>query len=335
MDLTLIWAAIIALGVVVYVVLDGFVLGIAILFPFARTHADRDVMMNSVAPVWDGNQTWLVLGGAGLFAVFPAAYSILLPALYVPVLLMLIALVYRGVSFEFRFKSDRSRRLWDVSFSLGGFLAALCQGLILGTVVQGFEVQNGEYTGGPFDWLSPFTLLTGASVIIGYSLLGSTWLIMKTVGELQAWSYRIARFLLPVLVVCIGAVSIYTPLDQPAIAERWFSLPNFYYLSQVPLITFIVSVSCWYVLKRERQAQQSLPFYFSIGLFLLSYAGLVISIWPYIVPRAVTVWEAAAPPATQAFALIGYVVFLPLVIGYTVMAYRVFRGKVRHGEGYH
>lgn len=335
MDLTLVWAAIIALGVVVYVVLDGFVLGIAILFPFARTHADRDVMMNSVAPVWDGNQTWLVLGGAGLFAVFPAAYSILLPALYAPILLMLIALVWRGVSFEFRFKADRSRRLWDISFSFGGVVAAVCQGLVLGTVVQGFEVRNGEYAGGPFDWLTPFTLLTGVSVVAGYALLGSTWLVMKTIGDLQSWSYRVSRRMLPLLVVCIGAVSVYTPLDQPAIAERWFSLPNFYYLSQVPFITFIVAVSCWYVLKRQRRTQQSLPFYFSIGLFVLSYAGLTISIWPYIVPRAVTVWEAAAPPATQIFALIGYCVFLPLVIGYSVMAYRVFSGKVRHDEGYH
>ncbi|MGH8495058.1 MAG: cytochrome d ubiquinol oxidase subunit II [Gammaproteobacteria bacterium] len=335
MDLALVWAAIIALGVVVYVILDGFVLGIAILFPFARERSDRDVMMNSVAPVWDGNQTWLVLGGAALFAVFPQAYSILLPALYMPILLMLIALVWRGVSFEFRFKANRSRRLWDVSFCFGGLVAALCQGLVLGTVVQGFDVRNGEYAGGAFGWLSPFTLLTGISVVIGYALLGSTWVVMKTVGELQDWSYRVSRRLLPLLVLCIGAVSLYTPLDQPEIAERWFALPDFYFLSQVPLVTFILSVSCWYVLKRQRRAQQSLPFYFSIGLFLLSYAGLTISIWPYIVPRAVTLWEAAAPPETQIFALIGYVVFLPLVIGYTVMAYRVFRGKVRPGEGYH
>ncbi|CAN5303612.1 cytochrome d ubiquinol oxidase subunit II [soil metagenome] len=333
MDLTLIWAAIIAAGVAVYVVLDGFVLGIAILFPFARSHGDRDVMMNSVAPVWDGNQTWLVLGGAGLFAVFPAAYSILLPALYAPILLMLIALVFRGVSFEFRFKAERRRRLWDLAFSVGGLVAAFCQGIVLGTFVQGFDVENGRYIGGSLDWMTPFTLLAGASVIAGYALLGATWLIMKTVGGLQAWSYRVARRMLPILIICIGAVSVYTPLDQPAIADRWFSLPNFYFLSQVPLVTFIVAVSCWYVLKRERR--QALPFWFSIGLFQLSYAGLVISIWPFIVPRSVTIWEAAAPPATQLFTLIGYVVFLPLVIGYTVMAYRVFRGKVRHGEGYH
>jgi cytochrome d ubiquinol oxidase subunit II len=335
MDLTLVWAAIIALGVVVYVILDGFDLGIAILFPFAPSHEDRDVMMNSIAPVWDGNATWLVLGGAGLLAAFPAAYSLLLPALYAPILLMLIALVLRGVCFEFRFKAERGRRLWDASFSLGGFVAAFCQGLVLGTVVQGFEVRDGEFVGGAFDWLSPFTLMTGISMVAGYALLGSTWLVMKTIGELQTWSYRVSRMLLPVLVVCIAVVSVYTPLDQPAIAERWFSLPNFYYLSQVPLITFVVAVSCWYVLKRERRAQQSLPFYLSILLFLLSYAGLVISIWPYIVPRAVTIWEAAAPPATQLFTLIGYIVFLPLVIGYTFMAYRVFSGKVRPGEGYH
>lgn len=331
--LPLVWLCIIAVGVAVYVILDGFDLGIGILFAFSRGHAHRDLMMNSVAPVWDGNETWLVLGGTALLAAFPQAYAILLSALYVPLMLMLTALIFRGVSFEFRFKAHKSRFLWDIAFSAGSFLAAFCQGMTLGAVVQGLKVVDGHYAGGNHDWLSPFTVLTGVAVIVGYALLGSTWLIMKTDGELQARSYRAARRILPLMLSAILAVSLWTPFLQPAIKERWFSLPNFYYLSQVPFITFLVAVACWYSLKRANLAYA--PFLCSVGLFLLSYIGLIISIWPYIVPRAISFEQAASPASSQWFLLVGFIIVMPFILGYTVMGYRIFSGKVRAGEGYH
>ncbi|HVA55551.1 MAG TPA: cytochrome d ubiquinol oxidase subunit II [Gammaproteobacteria bacterium] len=331
--LPLIWVIIIAVGVVIYVLLDGFDLGIGILFAFSRGHTHRDLMMNSVAPVWDGNETWLVLGGAGLLAAFPKAYAILLSGLYVPIMLMLTALIFRGVSFEFRFKAHKSRFLWDIAFSAGSFLAAFCQGMTLGAVIQGLNVVDGHYAGGNYDWLSPFTLLTGAAVVVGYALLGSTWLIMKTEGDLQARNYRAAQRILPVMLLAIVAVSLWTPFLQPAIKERWFSLPNFYYLSQIPFITFLVAVGTWYTLKRARYPHA--PFLCSIGLFLLSYIGLIISIWPYIVPRALTYREAASPASSQLFVLVGFIVVAPFLLGYTIMGYRIFSGKVRAGEGYH
>lgn len=331
--LPLIWVIIIATGVAVYVILDGFDLGIGILFAFSRGREHRDLMMNSVAPVWDGNETWLVMGGAGLLAAFPAAYSILLSALYVPLMFMLTALIFRGISFEFRFKAHRSRFLWDIAFSAGSFLAAFCQGMTLGAVIQGIKVAGGQYAGGLYDWLSPFTVLTGLAVVVGYALLGATWLIMKTEGELQARSYRAAQRILPLMLLAIVGVSIWTPFLQPAIRARWFSIPNFYYLSQVPFITFLVAVACWYTLKRARHAHA--PFLCGIGLFLLSYIGLIISIWPYIVPRAITFKEAASPASSQLFLLVGFIIVMPFIIGYTVMGYRIFSGKVRVGEGYH
>jgi cytochrome d ubiquinol oxidase subunit II len=229
MDLTLVWAVIIVSGVAVYVILDGFDLGLGILFPFAPSDRDRDIMMRSIAPVWDGNETWLVLGGAGLFAAFPKAYAALLSALYLPLMLMLFALICRGVAFEFRFKAERSRSLWDISFSLGGWLAAFCQGVIVGAIVQGIPLSGGQYAGGPWDRLTPFSLFTGLALVAGYALLGATWLIMKTVGDLQRWSYRVARRMLPLVLLGVAAVSVWTPLAEPAIASRWFSLPNLYY----------------------------------------------------------------------------------------------------------
>jgi len=335
MDITLVWAVIIVSGVVVYVMLDGFDLGLGILFPFAPTDEHRDIMMRSIAPVWDGNETWLILGGAGLFAAFPKAYAMLLPVFYIPLMLMLFALILRGVAFEFRFKAGRSRYLWDLSFSLGGWLAAFCQGIIAGAIVQGIPVSDGQYAGGAWDWLTPFTVFTGLALIVGYALLGSTWLVMKTLGELQQWSYRLARPLLVGVLVCIGVVSLWTPLAEPAVAERWFSLPNFYYLSQVPFAIFLLSASCWYVLKREQRKHQSYPFYLSLGLFVLAHLGFVISIWPYIVPRALTFWDAAAPFSTQLFVLVGFLVLLPFVVHHTLLGYRVFKGKVTADQSYY
>lgn len=328
MDLSLAWVAIIIVGVVIYVVLDGFDLGVGILFPFARSHGDRDAMMNSIAPVWDGNETWLILGGAGLFGAFPKAYAILLSNLYLPLMFMLFALILRGVAFEFRFKAHASRWLWDVSFAGGSMLAAFCQGVVVGAVVQGIPA-----TPSPFHWLTPFSMFTGLAVLSGYALLGATWMVMKSDGALQDWAYARSKVLLFVLLVFIAGVSVWTPMVEPRISARWFSLPNFYFLSQVPLLTLIIAGSLWYALKRRRNDR--LPFAFGIGLFILSYAGLVISVWPYLVPWRVTLWQAASTPSTQLFLLIGTLVILPFVLGYTIVGYRVFRGKIRSDVGYH
>ncbi|HAZ61888.1 MAG TPA: cytochrome d ubiquinol oxidase subunit II [Gammaproteobacteria bacterium] len=329
--LPFIWALVIATGVVVYVMLDGFDLGVGILFPLAPESAHRDRMMNSVAPVWDGNETWLVLGGAGLMAAFPVAYAVLLSSLYVPIMLMLTALIFRGVAFEFRFKARQSRFLWDIAFSGGSTVAAFCQGIVLGAVVQGLDVVDQRYVGGPFDWLTPFTLFTGFAVVLGYGLLGATWLIMKTDGLLQHWCYRQADRLWVAVLACMLIVSLWTPLMEPEIRDRWFSLPNLFFLAPVPLAAVIVAL---YGSRALVERREQAPFWASLALFLLGYVGLVVSIWPYIIPRAVTFVAASSPPASQEFALIGVVLFLPVVIFYTVMGYRIFAGKVSDA-GYH
>jgi cytochrome d ubiquinol oxidase subunit II len=331
--LPLLWALIIAFAVTMYVLLDGFDLGIGILFPFAPSHDDRDVMMNSVAPVWDGNETWLVLGGGGLMAAFPIAYGVVMPAIYIPLIIMLLALVLRGVAFEFRFKADYSRVLWDAAFIIGSFLAAFAQGLALGAFVQGFAVEGEKFVGGAFDWLSPFSLMTGIGLICGYALLGATWLVAKTEGALQAWSRRVAVRALYAVAAFIALVSLWTPLQQPAIAERWFVWPALLYLSPVPAVTALLVFGLWRALHRVDTEWGA--FRCAIGLFLLSFLGLGISLWPYAAPRAITIWQAAAQRETLIFLLVGVVILIPIILGYTAYAYWVFRGKVRAGEGYH
>jgi len=332
LDLPLIWAGIIAFGVFMYVLMDGFDLGVGILFPLAPSDAGRDAMMNSVAPVWDGNETWLVLGGAGLLAAFPLAYAVILPALYLPVILMLIALIFRGVAFEFRFKANRSRWLWDSAFNGGSLVATFAQGIVLGAFIQGFEVSGRDYAGGPFAWLTPFSLLCGVALISGYALLGSTWLIMKTEGELQDWAYRLTLPLLAAVLVFVGVVSIWTPLMSSEIAQRWFSWPNIAYLSPVPLATALVTLTLYRAVARRAEV---LPFLMAMTLFLLSYAGLGISLWPNVVPPDISIWEAASPPETQVFLLVGVVFLLPLILSYTAYSYYVFRGKASAESGYH
>jgi len=317
---------------VMYVLLDGFDLGVGILFPFAPSDQDRDLMMTSVAPIWDGNETWLVLGGAALFGAFPLAYAVILSGTYLPLLIMLIALILRGVAFEFRFKAGRSRHWWDKAFYYGSLLATVAQGLVLGAFIQGFEIEGRDFAGGMFDWLSPFALLCGLALISGYALLGCTWLIWKTEGELQAWARGLARPLLFAVLAFIGVVSIWTPLLDPAIAERWFSWPNIAYLSPVPLVTALVAFGLYRAVERGREV---LPFLLTMALFMLSFLGLGISLWPYVVPPSITIWEAAAPPESQIFLLIGVGALLPVVLAYTAFSYYVFRGKVRPGEGYH
>jgi cytochrome d ubiquinol oxidase subunit II len=315
-----------------YVLLDGFDLGVGILFPFAPSDTDRDLMMTSVAPIWDGNETWLVLGGAGLFGAFPLAYAVILSGTYIPLLIMLIALILRGVAFEFRFKADTSRHLWDKAFHYGSLLATIAQGLVLGAFVQGFEVQGRDFAGGMFEWLSPFALLTGVALVSGYALLGATWLIWKTEGELQSWAYRMATPLLLAVLGFVGAVSIWTPLMNPDIAARWFSWPNLAYLSPVPLVTALAAYTLYRALTRRREV---VPFLLTMSLFLLSFLGLGISLWPHAVPPSITIWDAAAPPETQAFLIVGVGALIPVILAYTAFSYYVFRGKVRPGEGYH
>jgi cytochrome d ubiquinol oxidase subunit II len=329
MDLVLVSAAVLTLGVAMYVILDGFDLGVGILFPFAPQQ-DRTTMMNSIAPVWDGNETWLVLGGAVLLAAFPAAYSILLPAWYLPLIAFLFALVFRGVAFEFR-ASARNKAPWGTAFSAGSIVATAAQGTILGSFIEGVRVEEGAFAGGALDWASPFSLLAGLGLLAGYGLLGATWLVWKTEGELQAWAYRAARRALVLTLLFILLVSVYTPLAEPDIARRWFGWPNLLFLSPVPALTALIAVLLWRAL---RNRQERSPFWLGVGLFLLSYFGLAVSLWPYIVPRALTIWDAASPPATQAFILTGVVVLLPLVLGYTMHTYRVFRHKVSADEHY-
>lgn len=331
-DLAFIWAGLIAFAVITYVVLDGFDLGIGILFPFAKTDRDRDVMMNSVAPVWDGNETWLVLGGGGLFAVFPLAYAIVMPALYMPITLMLLALVFRGVSFEYRWRTTKWRWVWDRAFFGGSLVAALCQGIALGALVQGIEVNDRAYAGGWFDWLTPFSLLTGVAVVIGYALLGATWLILKTDHDLRAQMRRFAVPLGGLTLALIGFVSILTPFQDPVYFDRWFSLPGSLWTMVVPAAMLALIVVFW----RGIQAGNDLtPFLSVLGVFVVSFIGIGISFFPMMVPPSLTIWQAAAPDSSLAFALVGALILVPIILVYTAYSYWVFRGKVDPNEGYH
>ncbi|TFF22799.1 cytochrome d ubiquinol oxidase subunit II [Jiella endophytica] len=333
MDLTIVWAFLIAFAVFAYVVLDGFDLGTGILFPFLGRHESRDTAMNSVAPIWDGNETWLVLGGGGLFAVFPLAYAIIMPALYAPIIAMLLALIFRGVAFEYRFKTVRGRWLWDVSFFIGSLTAAFCQGISLGALVQGIDVEGRAYAGGWFDWLTPFSLMTGVAVVVGYALLGSTWLVMKTEGEVHDVARRYAYFLAAGTLAAIGIVSAWMPFQQPEFYSRWFaSLPQFLTVAWVPVLLALFAVSLFQSLIAGRHQR---PFFSALGLFLLCFVGLGINFYPNIIPPDVTIFDAAAPESSQTFLLVGAAVLIPLILIYTGFAYWIFRGKVREGEGYH
>ncbi len=330
-DLTVIWAAIIGFAIVAYVVMDGFDLGIGILFPLFRVGPDRDAAMNSIAPVWDGNETWLVMGGGGLLAAFPLAYAIILPALYAPLTAMLLGLVLRGVAFEFRWRDPGHRRLWDAAFTLGSMVATFAQGLTLGALLQGITVEGRAYAGGWWEWLSPFSLLTGFALMVGYSLLGACWLNWKTQGALQRQAVTYAGRLGIALLLAIGAVSLATLTLEPRYHERWLSYPGILATAQVPLATIVVTALFYRSLARKREVQ---PFLWALGLFGLCLVGLGVSIWPDVIPARVTIWEAAAPYRSQLFMLIGAGVMVPIILAYTGWAYWVFRGKVGT-EGYH
>ncbi|MBP2549866.1 cytochrome d ubiquinol oxidase subunit II [Neorhizobium galegae] len=332
LDLPFIWAAIIAFAVLAYVILDGFDLGVGILFPFFDAKHDRDVMMNSVAPVWDGNETWLVLGGGGLLAVFPLAYATILPALYAPLITMLLALIFRGVAFEYRWRSKPAERLWDGAFAGGSTVAAFCQGVALGALVQGIPVVNRAYAGGWWDWLTPFSIATGFAVLVGYALLGATWLVMRTSGDLAARARRFAFATALLTVLAMACVSLWTPFLKPDYLDRWFRYPTAIFSVIVPLLV----IGCLMVLLNGLKTKHdSRPFLAALGLFVLAYAGIGISFYPYIVPTSVTIWDAAGPDKSLAFLLVGAAVLVPAILAYTAYAYWVFRGKVNPEEGYH
>ena len=332
LDLVLIWTAIIAVGVFLYVLLDGFDLGVGLLYGFAPAD-QRSLVMNSIAPIWDGNETWLILGGVALLAVFPVAFAIIIPAVYFPVLLMLLALVFRGVAFEFRFEHPMARRFWSWGFCIGSSIAAFAQGAVLGAFIQGFTVQGRDFSGTSWDWLTPFSVLTGLGLMCGYALLGAGWLIIKTEGLLQAWARQAGRVCLGGVLLAIFAVSIWTPLADAAIAQRWFGWPHMLLLVPVPLLTAAVAFAAWRAL--GGWGGDVAPFLSGIGLFLLSYLGIAISLWPMIVPGHFTLWQAASSEGTQAFLLVGTLLLLPVILMYTAWSYWVFRGKMRGDVGYH
>ncbi|WP_078083801.1 cytochrome d ubiquinol oxidase subunit II [Microbulbifer mangrovi] len=330
-DLPTIWAAILCFAVFAYVVMDGFDLGVGILFPALSPGEEKDQAINSIAPVWDGNETWLVMGGGGLLAVFPLAYSIILPATYPLMIAMLLGLVFRGAAFEFRWRDPRHRPLWDLVITVGSTVAAVAQGITIGALLQGIQVENNAYAGGWLDWLSPFSCLTGIAVAVGYSLLGATWLIIKTEGSCQRHARRLAFRLGLLTVLALGAVSAATPFLYYEYWRRWFEMPQVLLTAQVPLLVAICTGLFFWSLRKGREV---LPFLMALALFLLGFIGLCISIFPYMVPRSITIWDAAAPHSSQLFMLVGAVFIIPLILAYTGWAYWVFRGKVGT-EGYH
>ena len=330
-DLTIVWACILAFAVFAYVVMDGFDLGIGIVFPPLQPGRQRDIAMNSVAPVWDGNETWLVLGGGGLMAAFPLAYAIILPAVYAPLIAMLLGLVLRGVSFEFRWRTTR-QPVWDFAFFGGSVIAAFAQGVTLGAILQGISITGRSYSGLWWEWLSPFSVLTGLSVIVGYALLGACWLIFRTEGELQDRGYALAKWLGVGTSVAVLAVSLATPLISGGIYfQRWFAVPNIYLLSPIPVLAAAAALLFFRSLSKRAELA---PFLLALALFLLSFIGLGVSMFPYLIPGQLTIWQAAAPAKSQVFMLVGAGIMVPIILAYTGYAYWVFRGKVGH-EGYH
>jgi cytochrome d ubiquinol oxidase subunit II len=332
--LPVIWACLLAFAVLAYVVLDGFDLGVGILFLAERDYEDRGVMVNSIAPVWDGNETWLVLGGGGLFAVFPLAYGLVMPAQYPTILVMLLALVFRGVAFEFRFRAETvsGRWWWDISFWLGSTVAAFAQGLTLGGLMHGIRQHNGAYIGGWWDWLTPFTVLCGVSVVIGYALLGACWLIWRTEGAMHRRAKIYAGWLGAATLALIAIVSLCSPFLFPQFWHRWFAFPNILFTSPVPILVALLAALFYRALGRDSHVT---PFLCAIGWFVLCLTGLGVSFWPLMVPPDISIWDAAAPPASQGFLLVGAVVLVPAILAYTFYSYWVFRGKMGDETHYH
>ena len=331
--LPVLWFAVIGFGVLMYVLLDGFVLGLGVLAPFAHDGAQLDHMMNTAAPIWDGNETWLVLGGVGLLAAFPAAYALLLSTLYLPVLMMLIALIFRGVAFEFRFKATRGRRFWGGAFSIGSVVVAFAQGLILGALVEGLPQRSLAGVPSMFAWFSPFSMLTAIALVFGYALLGATWLVLKTEGPLQALARTLTRPLVLVVVAFMGLVSAWLPFLDSRIMARWFEDGHFWWLAPVPMLALVNAFMLWRA--AMAQGRDARPFVLTLTFFALGFAGLVLGLWPYIVPPHLDIWQASSSTSSQLFLGVGILFLLPAILGYTWWSYRVFRGKVEADAGYH
>ncbi|MDU6410246.1 MAG: cytochrome d ubiquinol oxidase subunit II [Yersiniaceae bacterium] len=332
-DLSIIWFTIIVFSTLMYIVMDGFDLGIGLLFPFNKDAVERDMMVNTVAPVWDGNETWLVLGGAALYGAFPLAYAVIADALAIPLTIMLIGLIFRGVAFEFRFKATEGHRaFWDKSFIAGSLVATFSQGMVVGAFINGFPVEGRTFAGGPMDWLTPFTVFCGFGLMIAYALLGCTWLIMKTDHALHRKMSALAKPLVLLLLVAIVVLSIWTPLQHAAIASRWFTLPNLFYFLPVPVL---VVAAAWGLLRSVKRHAHYSPFLLTLALVFLGFTGLGISIWPNIIPPAISIWDAASPPQSQGFMLVGGLLIIPIILVYTFWSYYVFRGKISPDEGYH
>ncbi|GJH13269.1 cytochrome d ubiquinol oxidase subunit II [Caballeronia novacaledonica] len=326
MEVTVIWASIIALGLFMYVALDGFDLGIGMMFPFFPDESERDIMMDSIAPVWDGNETWLVLGGAALFAAFPMVYSVLLSALYLPIVFMLIALIFRGVSFELRGKANRTKNLWNLAFVFGSVGATFCQGVMLGAYLNGVSVTRGAFSGDPFFWVTPFGFFTGLGLIVTYMLQGATYLITRTGGALQERLYTLTWPLTLALIGFIAMLSIWTPLTHAQVRLRWFHYDIHYWLYSIPVLVILIGMLMHRSLARR---SRFVPFILSLGLTLLGYVGLLVSIWPHAIPDTVTLWDAAAPRSSQIFTLVGAAITIPVIMAYTTAGYWVFSGKVQ------
>lgn len=331
MDLALVYFLLLGFAIFMYVLLDGFDLGVGILFPWFDEKHERDHLMRSISHVWDGNETWLVFGGVILFAAFPAAYASILSTFYLPIMLMLFALIFRGVAFEYRFKSDTSRPWWDLAFSAGSTIAAFCQGLLLGALVQG--VPAGADTASSLLWISPFSVLTGFAVMAGYALLAACYLYMKSRGDIQQRAAKYAKRLLLITMSAMVIVSLWTVAEQVEIRARWFDELHFLWLSPLPLLSLAAASIAWQALGNHQH--ESRPFWCAAGLFLLGFAGLLVGLFPYLIPRQLTFWEAAAPDSSLSFLLYGVCIFVPLICAYTLWGYRVFAGKIEdYQEGY-
>lgn len=338
-ELSMIWAVLIAVAVFLYVALDGFDLGVGILFPFAKDGRERDQMQAAIAPVWDGNETWLVLGGGGLFAAFPKAYGALMPAFYLPIFLMLLALIFRGVAFEFRHHGrERGKKWWTVAFSGGSIVAAIAQGLVLGGFIQGVAIEGGVFVGGPFDWLTPFSLLVAASMVAGYALLGATWIVFKTEGELAERARRWVKQLALLTGLAMGAVSLATLGVDPRVTERWgltmtsVDWPVFIKLAPLPVLAGVILFLMWRGIEERKFLR---PYLYAVCLFLIGYVGLAVSLWPFIVPFAMTPAEAASADNALQLMLYGALVMLPIILAYTAYVYWLFRAKVSDDAAYH
>jgi cytochrome bd ubiquinol oxidase subunit II len=327
--LPIFWAALIGFAILVYVLLDGFDLGVGILFGTTRDQHFRSRMMTVIAPFWDGNETWLVLIGASLFGAFPMIYAIFLPAFYLPVALLLFGLIFRGVAFEFRYRAERMRWLWDGGFFLGSLIAAFVQGAAIGTMVQELPIANGQFAGGSFVWLTPFSVLCGIGLVIGYALLGASWLVLKTGGALREWAYRRVRWLLIGVLVFLVVAFVFALAKHLRVMDRWLEAP---WLLVFPAIGAAAVYGLW---RGVRQQRDGLPYAMTVVIFLAAYLTLVGSFWPYMIPFSVTVQEAAAPVSSLEFMFYGAgIVVFPVVLIYTVAVYWIFRGKVHEDIDY-